>query len=1165
MHYKQRTTNLLRESSEGFSRLIVLLTGPVSLHAPPESDGERALRAKRVWDSVRELIGFFNLAPIRVYDLILEVASCHVEKHWRFFLELLRQAGLGPREAPTLNGSADTATQVERVTHALDVSGEDDNMVARALAFRFRWYKNTDNGNMPLPLLFLTALLVKHGFVKAGHLLPVLSPDDDAMFDIQKRFEAAMASRSGANNALVNSVLVDDEALDGGAATPAEVVEPPKPEAEQRILLLQALLAVGEADFSLYLIAQNPWVVSAYPHIADLIIRNLNHSIHVLYDRTVVRNDLGDDVPLAPPHVDIILTTLFPPPPSTMSTEWQFFYKHWADSVEVWTEIDDVHRKGERWFSLLKGLGAREVELMVRVSRILVEHLRHLRKAKIEAKGFDAAHLTYDQKQELFLTPQELHPWRGLIRNTILPALNISESVGAPFANEVGEIFASLDWPTIACVIGEWRDLTTNLKERNPMWPAAHAAAQSTREVKQALQRVTAAATASATPGMATAPQTADRGPARALAKHGHGNPLALWTTGNGQVQSYGSVGSIGEFFMEVARYSGTLSKEVAVFTWVDTLASSRNLRSIENLATFVGIINRQFSFNLEPLLQLIATGIKRHEPFALPLVEKLLTGMTGEDIVENHAISIAQLQSYATGPEMTREAFYASENTCNEDRKPIRSRDLIIASRKSAARLVKVLAETRLAVPILVGLARLATEAVLYEEGVSIKAMSDKKDTTRDIFSLWCGFVADKLADIGCADQIPSLQELQGDGNIDEQLCWAVLRPKLRAALATTRLENGNANSMDVDDTQSGWWPAPLNDTVRDASAFLETPVRIRLGAGFLVRFNSLRISDIAINEGAYKGARENIAKIIRQLQMSVSTGKNAKAANAEIQRLKARDADLKVEEVNQREHVERMRAELQAESQHWFAKCIELGQDGFLPNLLHDHCFYLRATQTPADAIFVAHFIRMLHELNTPGFSTIHGYNLFLKDSLASKLFESTESEARNLGRALMLMMGDLDAWHGSEAKYYAEALGGPVPSEDNTPEYTKQGMFVRTKPGEPKRPILHDNFKDLLYKMHNGLTAALLTCWKDGMFYAPKNAVVIALQLLPYFPVVEQNARQIEQAVKALLAKTDGSITPDMKPAFNSYLSQLKTRRNQRPTVSNVVFSPVSYDER
>lgn len=999
VHYKQHTTNLLRENSEGWSRLIVLLTGTVALYPEPESESERRLRAERVWVGARELIGFFSLAPTRVYDLILEVASCHIEKHWRFFLDLLRQAGVGPKETPAHRLDEDVHAQAERIAHALDVGPDDDTIVARALAFRFRWYRRKKIGGVPAAYMFLTALLIKYGFVKPGHLLPALSPSEEQMAKIEKRFGDAMRSKSNARNALTDSVLVDDTLPDADAATPGAPTENKEKadETEQKIELLQALLAIGESTFSMYLLAQYPWVVGAYPSIADVIIRNLNYSIGDVYSRTVTSNGVGDNVEVVDRSPEVVLTTLSPAPPSTMPTEWRFFYDKWMDGLEVWTELEHVHTKGERWFALLKGLGGRESELMSRVCRIISTHFRQLRLAKIEEKGFDIARLTHDQKADLFITVKELAPWRGLIRNTILPALNVSETASAPFALEVFEIFTMFNWPTITSLFGEWRDSSTNTNDRNAILPAAHAANQAARDVKTELQRVTASSSA---PGLSTGGATADRGPARALAKHGHGNPFALWTRGNGQVMSYGIVGNIGEFFMEVARYSGPLSKEVAVFTWVDMLASIRGnagdsnesrflkVRNIENLSTFVGIINRNFLFPFEPILNLIASGIKNHEWFALPLVEKFLTGMTGEDIVENHAISSTQLKSYATGPEMTREAFYTSENTCSEDRKPVRSKDLIWAAKKSSTRLVKALSETRLAVPILVGLGRLATEALLYEPGRPIKAMSDQKDATRDVFSLWCGFVADKLGDLGCADQIPSLRELQGDGNIDEQMCWAILRPKLRAALARERIENGhaNGNDMDVDDPNAGWWPAALNETVQHAATFLDPGARLRLGPGFLVRFNSLRVSDIALNEDAYKAARDNLGKILRQLQALVAAGKNIKNSQQELDRLKRRNADLEAENASQKLHVERTRADLKDESQHWFAKCIELGQDGALPNLLHDYCFYLRATQTPADAIFVARFIRLLHDLDTPGYSTIHGYNLVSFDILAA-----------------------------------------------------------------------------------------------------------------------------------------------------------------------------------
>ncbi|BEI81728.1 hypothetical protein CcaverHIS002_0208880 [Cutaneotrichosporon cavernicola] len=1172
VHYKQHTSNLLRENSEGWSRLIVLLTGPVALYDEPESDEERVLRAKRVWTSVRELVGFFSLAPVRVYDLILEVASCHVEKHWRFLLDLLRQAGLGPEESPAPRLDEDTAAQVQRIAHVLDVNPDDDTMIARVLAFRFRWYRRKKIGGVPVSYMFLTALLIKYGFAKPGHLLPALSPNDEQMDKINKRFGDAMRSKSNARNALTDTVLVDDTLPDAGAATPGAPVEDQEKtdETEQKIELLQALLAIGESTFSIYLLALYPWVISAYPAIADVIIRNLRLSIGDLYTRTVVLSGVGDNVDLVSHNPDVVLTTLCPTPPSTLSTEWLFFYDKWMDGIEVWTEVEHVYTKGERWFALLRGLGGRDSELMVCVCRIISTQFRQLRLAKIQEKGFDITHRTHDQRAQLFITAKELSPWRGLIRNTILPALNISEFASAPFALEVHEIFAHFDWPTTTNLFGEWRDSTTNTRERNALLPAAHAANQAARDVKMELQRVTASSSA---PGQSTGGATADRGPARALAKHGHGNPFALWTRGNGQVMSYGIVGNIGEFFMEVARYSGPLSKEVAVFTWVDMLASikenagdsneSRFLkaRNIENLSTFVGIINRQFNFPLEPILNLIASGIKNHEWFVLPLVEKFLTGMTGEDIVENHAISTAQLKNYATGPEMTRESFYVSENTCSEDRKPVRSKDLIQFSKKSSTRLVKALADTRLAVPILVGLGRLATETLLYEPGRPIKAMSDQKDATRDVFSLWCGFVADKLADLGCADQIPSLRELQGDGNIDEQMCWAILRPKLRAALAKERLENGHANGIDmvVDDPNGGWWPAALNETVQHAASFLDPGARIRLGPGFLVRFNSMRISDIAFNEEAYTGALSNIAKVIRQLESLVATGKNTKNSQQELDRLKRRNADLEAEKASQKLQVERIRTVLKDESQHWFAKCIEMGQDGALPNLLHDYCFYLRATQTPADAIFVARFIRLLHDLDTPGFSTIHGYNLFFKDSMASKLYESTESEARNLGRALLLMLEDLHPWHQSQDKYKTEALG-MTQNAEGAAVYSKHGMFYRVKPGQPKRPMIYDGFRDQFAKMHAGLTNALLTCWSsDDMFYAPKNALQIALQVLPFFPMIEEHAVKIEKAVNGLLQKTDGSITPDMKPALNSYKSQLARRRKERPCITEADFSP------
>lgn len=177
--------------------------------------------------------------------------------------------------------------------------------------------------------------------------------------------------------------------------------------------------------------------------------------------------------------------------------------------------------------------------------------------------------------------------------------------------------------------------------------------------------------------------------------------------------------------------------------------------------------------------------------------------------------------------------------------------------------------------------------------------------------------------------------------------------------------------------------------------------------------------------------------------------------------------------------------------------------------------------------------------------------------------------------MGRCLLLMMTDLDRWLQSEEVYYSEALGGTAPEKDVEkeasangpatesiiPEHTLKGMYYRSSPTMPHVAPLWSVYKNILGKLHNNLSQSLVACWNpDNPSYSPKNAVVIALQLLPVFPIITTNAKAIEEAVKNLRDKKDGSITPDIVPAFNSYLSQLTNRKKERPCAAPSKFFPV-----
>lgn len=332
--------------------------------------------------------------------------------------------------------------------------------------------------------------------------------------------------------------------------------------------------------------------------------------------------------------------------------------------------------------------------------------------------------------------------------------------------------------------------------------------------------------------------------------------------------------------------------------------------------------------------------------------------------------------------------------------------------------------------------------------------------------------------------------------------------------------------------------------------------------GSGFYVRFNTLSVSDIVEATATYETAQDRLSKDIRNLESSMPSllSSQQTAARWDINNLKARKRQLLAESQKQKEHVERVRTQLQAESSKWFAQAVEQGRDGQLIQQLHDQCFYRRAIQSPADAYFVAKFIRMAHDFNVPGFSTALTFNLFFQAKVATKIYECTENEAQNLGRCLLLLLADLDTWFQDEDRYHREALGGPKPEPNaDMPDYPLQGMFFRLTANEQKRPMSWDRFKDYYAKLHNNLTTSLILCLKDERYYSPKNAVLIALRLLPYWPIMENNSKAIETEVKKVLAK--GDITRDIIPAFNSYLAQLANRKRQRPVVPAARFHPAA----
>ena len=167
--YKQNKFNLLREQSEGYSKLTAELTSSLGpSHSPTtgrpvESYALIEDRARSVWERVISLIGYFDLDPNRALDIILDVLSVHLATHYSFFIALLSFSPWSPPDRVSVTkkempAATDTPSpykglnlsEVLSLAENMSASGTNDasqstrrtpRVLAQVLGFKFAYYQ----------------------------------------------------------------------------------------------------------------------------------------------------------------------------------------------------------------------------------------------------------------------------------------------------------------------------------------------------------------------------------------------------------------------------------------------------------------------------------------------------------------------------------------------------------------------------------------------------------------------------------------------------------------------------------------------------------------------------------------------------------------------------------------------------------------------------------------------------------------------------------------------------------------------------------------------------------------------------------------------------------------------------------------------------------------
>ncbi len=162
--FRQTKFNLLREASEGWAGLVVLLSHPEVLGPEEVEEGggkneveervaARRIRAARAWREITRLVGAYDLAPPRVLDVFIDAACVHLATHHRFFLALLEASPWTERDvggehrgdadllsAPAQEAKGESVLRTWRFAERIKRE-QGCRMLTQVLGFKFGFYQ----------------------------------------------------------------------------------------------------------------------------------------------------------------------------------------------------------------------------------------------------------------------------------------------------------------------------------------------------------------------------------------------------------------------------------------------------------------------------------------------------------------------------------------------------------------------------------------------------------------------------------------------------------------------------------------------------------------------------------------------------------------------------------------------------------------------------------------------------------------------------------------------------------------------------------------------------------------------------------------------------------------------------------------------------------------
>ncbi|KAJ3351783.1 THO complex subunit 2 [Entophlyctis luteolus] len=1111
--YKQQKFNLLREESEGFSMLETHLatnmsmaydtfwaSHHISLSGECISHDEVAelhkqhisQKASYVIENVTSLIGYFDLNPNKVLDVILDVFIANVVDHWEFFVELLNRSHWQPSKP-----SED------------DASPRSNSVLGQILGFKFDYYNSptTSSSATPTQLLWIAAILIKQKLVALEDLFPHLGPADDAEIEaemqafLQKLESAKKTSGRYKDNTLADAGVLGGEdtyhakerdrsstpltTAQNSSVQPTSVtsehaqlaVLPQKRRTNQKAVLAAYLLAIGAVLPARQILDCAPQIVKTHSEIADYMCRLLSVTIEPVY-RTVRpvpsirRLDSSFEIPANQP-----------PPMKTLNCKQaddallgpraragkggkmfypklKFFYDDWKTGIPVAKDYDELVK-------ILKVLltyipVARDVSFVSKIARLGKEHV---------SKNPGDSRIA--------------NTWLSIISRFLFPALSMTDQ-NPSLANEIWLLVKLYPYDRRYALYGEWKHRTYS---SIPQLGVAKAGCIS--DAKYTMRRLSK--------------ETVKRF-GRYVGKIAHSNPTIAFHYVLDLLQTYENQIST---VVDGSKYMSELSFDVVAFTLVEHLTAGKDrvqpgglgIRTwLRSLATFGGSLAKRHAFELSGIVRYVFAQLvfgRSGSTHDLVVLQELVAQMCGVKPMTDD-VTGDQYAALGGGETLRREAF---------GNEPVR------VVKRVANRLLKVLVEAQFVLPLAVLMGQHVRLSVYGEDGKNeVKVLGWVLDNVRSSFAQYMEFIVSVLDKSTFCSIVPSIETLRNDYGLSPDVAFAILRPKLDFLIK----KSGNNTQMEVDgaDVKPKYHVA-LEETVSSVIRTLPESVWQIMSTHFYATYWQLSLYDIDFPKARY------LAEVAR-LKSLVDTLNADKSSNGASKRKKDKDrhsatiALLEKELAIHEDHHASVFTRLKKECVTWFIP--DGHNDMFkleLIDLLLQHCVMPRCLSSPADAVFSAKFLHLAHSLGVPNLITISIYDKLLdRNNLQSIIFLCTEMEARNYGRFLAEILTNLQTWLLSPEIYTRECIGA------NLPGFAIRPTATLTEAPSLAHLMTHAEFCKAMYKWHAKMHRVFTLCLESGDYAQITNCIIVLDKIRERFPMIREHAMQLDESCRLVI---------------------------------------------